>query len=47
MALHVPLDRLQRWMQAVVVDPGPEHEASGAPPASPGGRSATTWRGWS
>jgi Putative DNA-binding domain len=22
MALHVPLDRLQRWMQAVIVDPG-------------------------
>jgi hypothetical protein len=27
MALHVPLDRLQRWMQAVVVDPGTQDEA--------------------
>jgi hypothetical protein len=27
MALHVPLDRLQRWMQAVVVDPGTPDDA--------------------
>ena len=33
MARHVPLDRLQRWMQAVVVDPGNEHEAPSAPAA--------------
>jgi hypothetical protein len=33
MALHVPLDRLQRWMQAVVVDPGAGPEAPAAPAA--------------
>lgn len=33
MALHVPLDRLQRWMQAVVVDPGAIPEAPAAPAA--------------
>jgi hypothetical protein len=27
MALHVSLDRLQRWMQAVVVDPGTQDDA--------------------
>ena len=33
MALLVPLDRLQRWMQAVVVDPGAQEEAPDAPAA--------------
>ena len=33
MALHVPLDRLQRWMQAVVVHPGATPAAPGAPAA--------------
>ena len=32
MGLHVPLARLQRWMQAVIVDPG---EAEAAPRARP------------
>jgi hypothetical protein len=30
MAVHVPLDRLQRWMQAVVVHPGSTEAAAGA-----------------
>jgi hypothetical protein len=33
MALHVPLDRLQRWMQAVVVEPGGEDVAPSSPAA--------------
>lgn len=32
-ALHVPLERLQRWMQAVVVDPGSAEGAPAAPAA--------------
>lgn len=33
MALEVPLERLQRWMQAVVVHPGSEDEAVASPEA--------------
>ena len=33
MALEVPLDRLQRWLQAVVVHPGSTGEAVAAPAA--------------
>jgi hypothetical protein len=33
MSSHIPLDRLQRWMQAVVVHPGPVPAASRAPAA--------------
>jgi hypothetical protein len=33
MALELPLERLQRWMQAVVVHPGETHEAIASPDA--------------